>query len=333
MRSSATRASRRLAIRSSIDSRPMDTPLHIDTPLLPAPPELWGPERTVWLKMDALQASGSFKMRGVGRLVQQRVAEGATAVVCASGGNAGMAATLAARACGLPVTIVVPQSTAAAVREAIAARGASVVVHGAVWDEAHDHALGLARDNNAAYVHPFDDPLLWDGHATLIDEVVREGVPFDAVVTSVGGGGLLAGIVEGLRRNGRAEVPVIAVETEGAASFAAALAAGECVTLPAITSIASSLGARRVTPHLLALAREHEIVSLTVTDAQAVAACSRFADAMRVLVEPACGASLAALDVHPAVFDRFQAPLVEVCGGMGVTPARLAAWRTQFGLK
>ena len=310
----------------------MRGPLHIDTPLLRAPPELFGSERAVWLKMDALQASGSFKMRGVGRLVQQRVAEGATAVVCASGGNAGMAATLAARACEVPVTIVVPQTTAVAVREAIAARGASVVVHGAVWDEAHEHALGLARAHNAVYVHPFDDPLLWDGHATLIDEVVHEGAAFDCVVTSVGGGGLLAGIALGLRRNGLGHVPVIAVETEGAASFAAALEAGTPVTLPAITSIATSLGARRVMPRLLDVAREHEIVSVVVSDAQAVQACTRFADTMRVLVEPACGASIAALDVHPAVFARFKAPLIEVCGGVGVSLARLAQWRTDLGL-
>ncbi len=308
------------------------TPLHIDTPLLRAPPELFGNQRGVWLKMDSLQASGSFKMRGVGRLVQQRVAEGAKAVVCASGGNAGMAATLAAVACDVPVTIVVPQTTAIAVREAIAARGATVVVHGAVWDQAHEHALGLAREKNAVYVHPFDDPLLWDGHATLIDEVVRAGAAFDCVVASVGGGGLLAGIVEGLRRNGLRHVPVIAVETDGAASFAAALAAGEPVTLPAITSIATSLGARRVMPHLLDLAREHEIVSVVVSDPQAVQACTRFADTMRVLVEPACGASIAALDAHPEVFARFKAPLIEVCGGMGVSLARLAQWRAELGL-
>jgi len=308
------------------------SPLHLNTPLLAAPPELFGAGRTVWLKMDALQPSGSFKMRGVCHLVQRRVAEGARAVVCASGGNAGMAATLAARACGVPVTIVVPQSTPASVCEAITARGATLIVHGTFWDESHALATTLAREQGAVYVHPFDDPLLWDGHATLIDEVVRAGVPFDAVVTCVGGGGLVAGIVEGLRRNGRADVPVIAVETEGAASFAAALAAGECVTLPAITSIASSLGARRVTPHLLALAREHEIVSAVVSDAQAVAACSRFADTMRVLVEPACGASLAVLDAQPRLFGRFRSPLVEVCGGMGVTLSKLAAWRTQFGL-
>lgn len=309
--------------------------LHIDTPLLRAPPGLFGAhfnDRTVWLKMDAQQVSGSFKMRGVGRLVQQRVAEGARAVVCASGGNAGMAATLAARACEVPVIIVVPRTTAVAVREAIVARGATVIVHGAVWDEAHEHALGLAREKNAAYVHPFDDPLLWDGHATLIDEAVRSGVAFDCVVVSVGGGGLLAGVVEGLRRNGLPHVPVVAVETDGAASFAAALAAGEPVTLPAITSVATSLGARRAMPRLLDLARDHQIISLTVSDAQAVQACIRFADAARVLVEPACGASIAALDGHANVFARFKAPLIEVCGGMGVSLARLAQWRTDLVL-
>jgi L-serine/L-threonine ammonia-lyase len=310
----------------------MQALLHIDTPLLRAPPELFGAERTVWLKMDALQASGSFKIRGVGRLVQQRVAEGARAVVCASGGNAGMAAALAARACEVPVTIVVPQTTAVAVRDAIAARGAKVVVHGAVWDESHEHAVALAKEQGAVYVHPFDDPLLWDGHATLIDEIVRAGVAFDCVVASVGGGGLLAGIVLGLRRNGLHKVPVIAVETEGAASFAAALAAKRPVTLPAITSIATSLGARRVMPGLLDLAREHEIASVVVSDKQAVQACTTFADATRVLVEPACGASIAALDVHRAIFERFKAPLIEVCGGMGVSLARLAQWRTDLGL-
>jgi L-serine/L-threonine ammonia-lyase len=264
----------------------------------------------------------------VGRLVQQRVAEGARAVVCASGGNAGLAAAVAAAACGVPATIVLPVTASAGVRDAIAARGAEVLVHGAVWDEAHAHATRLALERGAVYVHPFDDPLLWDGHATLIDEAVRAGAAFDAVVTSVGGGGLLAGIVLGLQRNGLRHVPVIAVETEGAASYAAALAAGAPVTLPAITSVATSLGARRVMDHAVALASEHEIVSVVVSDAQAVEACCRFADAMRVLVEPACGASLAVLG-HPALA-RFDAPLIEVCGGAGVTLDRLAAWRSHL---
>jgi L-serine/L-threonine ammonia-lyase len=310
----------------------MNQPLHLNTPLLRAPPELVGPDRTVWLKMDALQPSGSFKIRGVGRLVQQRVADGARAVVCASGGNAGMAAALAARACGVPATIVVPQTTSVSVRRAIEMRGAALVVHGLVWDDAHAHAVQLAQRTGAAYVHPFDDPLLWDGHATLIDEVVQAGVAFDAVITVVGGGGLLAGMVAGLQRNQRSAVPVVAVETEGAASFAAALAVGGPVTLPAITSVATSLGAKRVMQHAVDLTRQHEIISLTVTDAEALTACNRFVDTTRVLVEPACGAAIAALDVHRERLSRFEAPLVVVCGGTGVTLARLYAWSLELDL-
>ena len=301
-------------------------PLHLHTPLLRAAPGLFPSHAEVWLKMDALQPGGSFKLRGVGRLVQQAAADGATAIVCASGGNAGMAAVQAARAVGLPVTIVLPMSSSAAVAEKLAALGAEVQRHGAVWDEAHGFALKLAGERGAAYVHPFDHPLLWEGHASLIDEVVAEGLDFDCVVTAVGGGGLFAGIVQGLQRHGLDQVPVIAVETLGADSLHQALAAGGPVTLPAITSIATSLGARRVADEALRLAQSHPTHSVRVSDAQAVAACARFADAHRVLVEPACGAALAVLDAHPALMSAFKRPLVEVCGGMAVSLSSLAAW-------
>ena len=307
----------------------MDTMLHLDTPLLRTDGAN-ASGRPLWLKMDALQPSGSFKLRGIGLLCAQAVRDGARAIVCASGGNAGFAAAYAGQRLGVAVTIVVPTTSSIEARTAIAATGASVQVHGAAFDEAHLHAQALAAAQDAAYVHPFDHPLLWEGHATLIDEVVAAGATFDCVVTAVGGGGLLAGIVEGLRRNGLAHVPVIAAETEGAASLHASLTAGELVTLPAITSIATSLGARRVAPHVFQLARTAPITSVTVTDAQAVAACLAFADAQRVLVEPACGAALAVVDAHPALLGRFRQPLIEVCGGIGVSLAALETWRRQF---
>jgi L-serine/L-threonine ammonia-lyase len=296
--------------------------LHVNTPLLRAAPGLYDhPE--VWLKMDALQPSGSFKLRGVGRLVQQSAAQGAKAIVCASGGNAGFAAAHAAQALGLPVAIVLPSTSSAAVAERLAERGAEVLRHGAVWDEAHAFAQQLAAERGAAYVHPFDHPLLWAGHSTLIDEVVEAGLAFDAVVTAVGGGGLYCGIVEGLRRHGLIDVPVIAVETQGAASLKASLDAGELASLPAITSIATSLGARRVAATAFEYARAHPTLAVQVGDADATTACVRFADAHRVLVEPACGAALAAVDRHAVGFKRV---LVEVCGGMGVSLELLRSW-------
>lgn len=303
----------------------MPKPLHLNTPLLRAAPGQFShPE--VWLKMDALQPSGSFKLRGVGRLVRKAAQDGAREIICASGGNAGFAAAYAAQALGLAVTIVLPETSSAAVQGLIEQRGAKVLRHGKVWDESHAFAQALAAERGASYVHPFDHPLLWEGHASLIDEVLDQGLAFDAVVTAVGGGGLYAGIVQGLRRHGLDQIPVIAVETEGAASLHASLAAGALVTLPAISSVATSLGARRVAEEAFRLAREHPTHSVLVSDRQACQAAVRLAEQMRVMVEPACGAALAAVDAYPELFARFKRPLVEVCGGVGVSLALLQQW-------
>jgi len=307
-------------------------PLHTHTPVLYAPADYSRAARPLALKMDALQPCGSFKMRGIGLAAERARARGARELVCPSGGNAGFAAAHAGAQLRVPTTIVVPETTLADVRARIESIGATVIVHGAAWDESNELAQSIARARSAAYLHAFDHPDIWDGHATLIDECVADGFAFDAVACCVGGGGLLTGIVQGLQRNGLRQVPVIAVETEGAASYAAALNAGAPVTLPALTSIATTLGAKRVCQRAVDLAREHEITSLTVSDAQAVAACLKFADAYRVLVEPACGATLAALDVHAECFARFDRVLVEVCGGIGVSLAKLAEWKAQFRL-
>jgi L-serine/L-threonine ammonia-lyase len=305
-------------------------PLHLDTPLFRTTASYSASNRPLWLKLDALQPAGSFKLRGVGRLCQHEVENGAREIFCASGGNAGIAAAHAGRALGVPDTIVVPETTSEEVRQSIEATGAAVLVHGSVFDETNAYAIKLADARKAAYVHPFDHPLLWEGHGTLIDEVVAKGAGFDCVIASVGGGGLLAGIVAGLKKNGLSHVPVIAVETEGAASFHASIAAGDRITLPAITSIANSLGARQVAQHVFDLPKHHPVESLTVTDAEAVAACLKFADAYRILVEPACGAALAVADAHPDILERFNNPLIEVCGGIGVSLEKLKMWKERL---
>lgn len=300
--------------------------LHTNTPVLVSDTWLSASGEGVRFKMDALQPSGSFKLRGVGRLCEQAAERGIRSVVCASGGNAGFAVAYAAMRLGLEASIIVPKTTSEEARAAIRKTGATVFVHGNDFDGADEHAKLMAAESGAAYVHPFDDPVLWDGHATLIDEMAASGLDFDCVVTSVGGGGLMLGIVEGLRRNGLRHIPVIAVETEGAASLAAAIRADELVSLPTIDSIATSLGARRVAASALAVVREHEIYSCVVSDAEAVLACRKFADAHRVLVEPACGAAIAALDVHADLMASYKCPLVEVCGGIGVSLDRFSEW-------
>ena len=277
-------------------------------------------ERPVWLKMECDQPPGSFKIRGVGLHCQRLVEAGATHLVSSSGGNAGLAAAWAGARLGVPTTVVVPETTPDWIRARIRTYGAEVVVHGAVWDEAHRHAQTLAE----VVVNPFDHQDLWDGHQTLIEEAALQCERPGAVVCAVGGGGLLCGVLQGMAAVGWEDVPVIAVETDGAASYRAALDAGRPVTIDAITSIAKSMGALTVCRESVTWAARHPIQSVLVSDRQATTAIARFCTDHRVLVEPACGASLAV--VYDGLVDAPGPILVVVCGGAVVRSSDLAIW-------
>ncbi|CAH0646695.1 MULTISPECIES: pyridoxal-phosphate dependent enzyme [Pseudomonas] len=301
--------------------------LHIPTPLIESRPLSLAAGRNIWLKLDALQPCGSFKLRGVGHACEVHYARGARHLVSSSGGNAGLAVAYAGRKLGVPVTVVVPETTTERAKELLRLENAKVLVHGSSWQEANELALTLVGAGDA-FIHPFDDPLLWAGHASLVDEVVATGFKPDAVVLSVGGGGLLSGVVEGLQRNGWADVPVLAVETTGAASLHAAMQAGHTVALPRIASIAGSLGAKRVAEQALACTRRQPVHSHLVSDRAALQACERFLQDHRLLVEPACGAALA-LAYDASAMARYPNVLVVVCGGATATLEQIQAWLRQ----
>lgn len=301
-------------------------PLHLDTPLLDSRPLGQAAGRRVWLKMDALQPPGSFKIRGIGAACEHHARAGKRRFVSSSGGNAGIAVAYAGRRLSIPVSVFVPETTTETAKNLMRQEGAEVFVHGASWQEAHELALSAVQQADAAFIHPFDDPLLWAGHATLVDEVVRSGVSFDAVVLSVGGGGLMSGVAEGLDRNGLGDVPIVAVETDGAQSLAASVAAGRRVELPGITSVATTLGARRVCERAFEVAQARQVGCVVVDDQAALRACARFLDDHRVLVEPACGAALAVVYERADALGRSSEVLVVVCGGATATIAQQAAW-------
>lgn len=299
--------------------------LHIETPLLESRPMEMAAGRPTLLKMDALQPPGSFKIRGIGAVCEHHVRNGKRRFVSSSGGNAGLAVAYSGRCLSVPVTVFVPETTTERAKSLILQEGAEVVVHGASWQEANERALE-AIDTEAAFIHPFDDPIMWTGHATMIDEVVRAGSTFDAVILSVGGDGLLCGVAEGLARNGLEDVPIIAVETEGTASFSAAVKAGKLVELPAVTGVATSLGARKVSEMAFQIGQTRRVESVVVDDRVAVEACIRFLDDHRVLVEPACGAALAMAYSHPDRLAQYRRILIIVCGGATTSIEKLMSF-------
>ena len=299
--------------------------LHVRTPARYSSALSQSSGRKVWLKLESLQPTGSFKLRGIGLACQHYVRDGAKRFVSSSGGNAGIATAYAGRELGIPVTVIVPETTPARARRLISDMGADILVHGASWQEANERALAMLTDGDA-FIHPFDDPVVWRGHSTIIDEVAEDGVRPDLIVLSVGGGGLLSGVVEGLQRH-KLTTPVLAVGTTGASCLAQSAVRSERIVLPAIDSIATSLGARQVAEHAFALLSKHRIGCAVVSDLQAVDACLRFLDDHRILVEPACGASIATIYEQVAELADFQSILVIVCGGAIATVEQLTAWR------
>ncbi|KAF7704018.1 serine dehydratase-like isoform X1 [Silurus meridionalis] len=305
---------------------------HISSPLIESISMSKRLGSDVYLKMENTQPSGSFKIRGIGHLVQQLAGSKSNGVVCSSGGNAGLATAYAARKLGIPATIIVPSSSPRLVLDKLQDHGASVRVVGKVWDEANAEAVRLAESEKLTLVPPFDHPLIWEGHSSLVHEL-KAVLPHEpgAVVLSVGGGGLFCGVVQGMDDVGWGHVPILCMETVGADCLNAAVKAGRLVTLPDITSEAKCLGAKTACSQAFEYSKRPNIISELVTDRQALQATELFLDEERVLVELACAASLAA--VYSGVIQRLQdrgrlpkplGPLVViVCGGSGINSAQL----------
>lgn len=272
-----------------------------------------------------------------------------------SGGNAGLACVHAAVTMGCQATVVVPMSTTDFMIGKLRQAGAADVVQsGASWQEADDHLRNTvmpeaeAKGETAVYVPPFDAQEIWDGNAGIIKELLRQigdtashypvtapaanGVGsgaappnIDAIVCSVGGGGLFSGIMQGVEEFGlQNHTRVIAVETQGADALSQAVAAKEHITLPGITSLATSLGARKVCTRAFEYGLRDNVTTVTLPDSEAILACRKFADEEHYVVELACGVCPALCyngqlrELIPG-FNENTTVVIVVCGGSNMS--------------
>jgi threonine dehydratase len=285
------------------------------TPLLPRPSLCDDMHPQLRLKLENLQVSGSFKARGVfNHLLQLSEKQRERGVICASGGNHGLALAYGAWRLGIPATVYLPAGAAIDRVRRVEAWGARLIQQGLTWDDAHRAALTHAEAEGLYYVHPFDDPHTLVGQGTLGLELLADVPDLDCVLIAIGGGGLIAGIAAAIKQQ-RRQVRIIGVEPIGAAAMHHSLQAGAVVSLNQVNTIADTLAPRSVSARTLALTQQYVDTVVLISDAQMVDAMRWLWTECNQLVEPAGAAVIAALRQDATLIASAARPVAVICGG------------------
>ena len=293
-----------------------------ETPLWKLPASLFGigePGAEIWLKLEHLQASGSFKARGMmNRLLSNPIP--ASGAIVASGGNAGIATAAAAKALDVPCEVFLPEVSTEAKRARLRALDARVVVQGAAYADALAACLARQRESGALLTHAYDQEEVVAGAGTLGREIEAQGGLPDTVLVSVGGGGLIGGLAGWFETRAR----VVALEPELAPSLFKAREAGEPVDVAVSGIAADSLGARRIGSLAWELTQAHVRDALLLQDAAIRSAQLWLWNELKLAVEPAAALPLAALQ-SGAYVPRAGEKLCLIICGANVDRASLAA--------
>ncbi|BEP60452.1 threonine/serine dehydratase [Variovorax sp. V213] len=312
-RSEIDSASRRLRERSGDFLR--------QTPLWRLPASAFGltvPGVQVWLKLEHMQVSGSFKARGMmNRLLVNDIPD--SGVVVASGGNAGIATAAAAKALGVRCQVFLPGVSPEAKRARLRALGAEVIVVGELYPDALAACLARQQETGALLTHAYDQPEVVAGAGTLGVEIEAEGGLPDSVLVSVGGGGLIGGLAGWFEKRAR----VVALEPEKAPTLFRARAAGEPVDVDVGGIAADSLGARRIGAISWEITQKYVQDALLLSDESIRAAQQWLWKELKLAVEPAAALPLAALQTGAYVPREGEKVCLIVCGA-NVDPATVA---------
>ncbi len=255
--------------------------------------EITGSE--VYCKLDFLQRTGSFKERGAcNALMLLPPAARQRGVIAASAGNHALGLAYHAQRLGIPVTVVMPEFAPLIKRTTCRQLGATVILHGQTFDEAKAVAQSMAANQGLTYVHGYDDPAVIAGQGTIAIEIIEQVPTLEAIVVPIGGGGLLAGIAVAVKHL-RPDVAIYGVEPRRAASFTAALRAGQPVAVPLQPTLADGLAVAVVGTNAFSIARPHVERVVVVDEDELAIAILRIVELEKTVVEGAGAAPLAAL--------------------------------------
>jgi threonine dehydratase len=292
-----------------------------ETPLFKLPGAALGVNcKEVWLKLEHLQTSGSFKARGMlNRLLSNPIPE--SGVIVASGGNAGIATAAAAKLLGVKCEVFVPTISSPAKQARLKALGAQVHVVGSAYAEALAACLERQQHTGALLTHAYDQTEVVIGAGTVAAEIdAQAGAAPDSVLVSVGGGGLIAGIAAWYAGSA---TRVIALEPELAPTLHAARAAGKPVDVSVSGVAADALGAKRIGSIAWEITQQHIAQSLLVSDESIRHAQRWLWQEMKLAVEPAAALGLAALQTGVYQPAAAETVCLVICGA-NIDPTSLA---------
>ena len=284
------------------------------TPLIEAPPFPGLPDGKLYLKLENLQRTGAFKLRGaLNRISHLTDTEARRGVIAASAGNHSQGVAYAARLRGIPATIVMARSASPLKVRATAALGAKVILHGSDYEEAFEEAQRRSRSDGLTMIHPFDDPWVIAGQGTVGLEIVEDLPDVHRVIAGVGGGGLLAGIAVAVQGR-RPGTEIVAVQPSGSDTLRASLAQGRVTLGGRPNTFADGLATRHVGDLPLQLLTRAKARAFAVDDRAIARAAFLLLEQAKVLAEGAGATPLAALLEHPELMDGGPTVLV-VSGG------------------
>ena len=249
----------------------------------------------VYLKTEDLQNTGSFKVRGAYiKIASLSEEERACGVIASSAGNHAQGVALAAKAFGVPATIVMPAGAPLSKVKATRELGANVVLHGTVYDDAYAEACRLQKETGATFIHPFDDPMVIAGQGTIGLEIMDDLPDVNTIVVPIGGGGLASGVAAAVKML-HPNVRVIGVQAAGAAGMKASLDAGHIVELPSAKTIADGIAVKRPGENTFELCRQYLDQVVTVDDDEIAQAILFLMERGKMVAEGAGAAPVAAI--------------------------------------
>lgn len=286
------------------------------TPLIEANPvkQSIGGVRNLYLKLENLQVTGSFKARGaVNKLFSLSPEQVAQGIVTASGGNHGLGVAYAGWLAKVATTIYLPHNTPLPKAQKLESWGAKVIFEGAVWDNANRAALEAAEREGLAYFHPFADPAIIAGQGTVGLEILEDEPGIDVLLVAIGGGGLISGISIAARSI-NPSIRVIGIEPVGAPTLYESLRVGHVVELAKIHTTAGTLAPRQSAPINLEIIQRHVEEIVLVTDEEMQEAARWLWFEMGIAAELSGAAAVAALLAGRVDVGSSQKVCALICG-------------------